>query len=316
MALLQSMRWIFWNQEENRLRMVWRLVVYSSLLSILIGLSSAVLGISNILSDTYSLSLIVLLSVLISTLVVGKWVDRRNINDFGLMPSKAWWKDFFFGLILGAVLLGMIFIVGWISGSVTVNGYFQGTSQNGSFLTQFLKVVMFYFFVGIYEEVMLRGYILINLAEGLKIKNLDKKWSLILALLLSSLIFGLLHIVNPNASWISTLSISLAGIFLGLGMVLTGRLGLPIGLHITWNLFQGNVFGFPVSGTSFGVRLIATDLTGPDWLTGGAFGPEAGVLGLMAMLLGILLILLWVNRKGKLALKKALTDYQPVSKKR
>jgi hypothetical protein len=93
-------------------------------------------------------------------------------------------------------------------------------------------------------------------------------------------------------------------------MVLTGRLGLPIGLHITWNLFQGNVFGFPVSGTNSGATIISTTLTGPEWFTGGEFGPEAGILGLLAMVVGCLMILLWISRRSKLALKKEIANYQ------
>jgi membrane protease YdiL (CAAX protease family) len=309
MNLIRTLSGVFWKREENRPRMFWRMVIYSSSLSLVIILFSLPLGFSNILSNTFGLSFIVLIGVLLTTVIVGKWVDRRRISDFGLIPSKVWWHEFFFGLGLGAFLMGLIFLVGWLTGSLTVVGYFQG-SQQTSFLPGFLRAVGFYFAVGIYEEVILRGYILVNLAEGLKIRSVDQKWVLLLALALSSLIFGVLHIINPNSSWVSTLNISIAGIFLGLGMVLTGRLGLSIGLHITWNLFQGNVFGFPVSGTSSGATIISTTLTGPKWFTGGEFGPEAGVLGLFAMLLGCFLILLWIRGKGKLSLEKGIVNYQ------
>jgi membrane protease YdiL (CAAX protease family) len=309
MNFIRSIKGVFWNKEENRLRMFWRLMVYSTLLSLVIVLLSVVFGITNVLSNTFCLSFVILLGVVVTTIMVGKWVDRRSIKDFGLIPSTVWWKEFFFGLGLGALLMGLVFIISWVTGSLTVEGYFQGSHQ-GAFLPEFLKAVGFYFAVGVYEEVMLRGYILVNLAEGLKIKNVDKKWVLLLALLLSSMIFGVLHITNPNSSLVSTLNLSVAGVFLGLGMVLTGRLGLPIGLHITWNLFQGNVFGFPVSGTNSGATIISTTLTGPEWFTGGEFGPEAGILGLLAMVVGCLMILLWISRRSKLALKKEIANYQ------
>jgi len=310
MNLITSISGVFWNREENRLRMLWRMVTYSTSLSIVVILFSLILGGSNILSNNFLLSFVVLLSVLLTTILIGKWVDRRRISDFGLIPSKAWLEEFFFGLALGAILMGLIFAVGLLSGSMTVAGYFQVASESENFIPEFLKAIGFYFAVGIYEEVLLRGYLLVNLAEGLKIKSLDTKWKLLLALILSSVIFGILHVINPNSSLVSTLNLSMAGIFLGLGMVLSGRLGLPIGLHITWNLFQGNVFGFPVSGTNSGATIITTSLTGPDWFTGGAFGPEAGILGLMGMLVGCLLIIFWMRRRGKLALKKNLAQYE------
>ena len=308
MALINLISGIFWNGEENRLRLLWRLVIYSTSLSLVVALFSVFLGISNVLSNTLLLSYDTLLGVLITTIFVGKWVDHRRLSDFGLFPTQVWWKEFFFGLALGAFLMSLVFLIGLLTGTMTIEGYFQRTQQT-AFIPGLLRAVGFYVAVGIYEEVMLRGYILVNLAEGLNLKKLDNKWVLLLALVLSSLIFGVLHIINPNSSLVSTLNLSMAGIFLGLGMVLTGRLGLPIGLHITWNLFQGNVFGFPVSGTGSGATIISTNLAGPEWFTGGAFGPEAGFLGLLAMLMGCLMILLWIRYRERLSLQKSLADY-------
>ena len=125
--------------------------------------------------------------------------------------------------------------------------------------------------------------------------------------MISSLIFGALHAGNPNATLVSTVNLMIAGLFLGLGYVLTGELAIPIGLHITWNLFQGNVYGFPVSGGDFTqATVIAVTQGGPDWLTGGAFGPEAGVIGLLATMVGMALIAWWVRRRGRLAFDATL----------
>jgi hypothetical protein len=102
-----------------------------------------------------------------------------------------------------------------------------------------------------------------------------------------------------------------AGLFLGLGFILTGELAIPIGLHITWNFFQGYVFGFPVSGIGRTTSFIGINQGGPDLWTGGAFGPEAGLIGLLAMLLGSLLIGLWVRLLyGKVRLDTELAQYE------
>jgi len=108
---------------------------------------------------------------------------------------------------------------------------------------------------------------------------------------------------------VSTVHIVIAGVFLALGYLLTGELAIPIGLHITWNFFQGHVFGFPVSGTGKGrATLIAIAQGGNDTITGGQFGPEAGLIGLVALALGSILITLWVHlRYGRVSLCKKLT---------
>ena len=86
------------------------------------------------------------------------------------------------------------------------------------------------------------------------------------------------------------------GLFFGLGYVLTGQIALPIGLHFTWNFVQGNIFGFPVSGRiTHATSLFLTQESGPDLWTGGAFGPEAGLLGLLAALAGAGVIVLWAR---------------------
>jgi membrane protease YdiL (CAAX protease family) len=98
--------------------------------------------------------------------------------------------------------------------------------------------------------------------------------------ILSALIFGFLHIWNPNATLFSSVSIALtAGVILAMLYVITRRLWVPIGLHIGWNLTLGGVYGAPVSGGEPG-GIVVSDFTGPDWLTGGAFGPEASIITL------------------------------------
>jgi uncharacterized protein len=99
---------------------------------------------------------------------------------------------------------------------------------------------------------------------------------------------------------------------LGLGYILTGELAIPIGLHITWNFFQGIVFGFPVSGMEPVVSVVAIQQGGPEVWTGGAFGPEAGLIVYAAMILGGLLMAAWVKlRYGKVGMHHPLAIYQP-----
>jgi hypothetical protein len=111
----------------------------------------------------------------------------------------------------------------------------------------------------------------------------------------------------------STLNICLAGIFLATGYILTGQLAIPIGLHISWNFFQGNVFGFPVSGGNFQpATFFKIQQDGPDFWTGGDFGPEGGLLGTIFTLLGIVCILIWEKQhRGKLDLHLPISESPP-----
>jgi hypothetical protein len=120
--------------------------------------------------------------------------------------------------------------------------------------------------------------------------------NLTLGILLSSLFFASGHLLNPNMNWIAAVGLFLAGLFLAFAYTRTRQLWLPIGLHIGWNFFEGTVFGFPVSGLSlFG--MIDHSVNGPVLFTGGAFGPEAGLVLLPALALGTILVYYYTGLK-------------------
>jgi hypothetical protein len=129
------------------------------------------------------------------------------------------------------------------------------------------------------------------------LQNLEEGLNTFWAVLLSSMVFGTLHFLNPNANWFSAVGITLSGIFLAYAYLATRKLWLPIGLHIGWNLFLGPVFGFPVSGLESS-GLIKAVVDGPLLFTGGEFGPEAGLLLLPALGAGALLV--WLVTRGRL----------------
>jgi len=255
-------------------------------------------------ATSLSVALVVFLSVWISA----RLFDRRPLEDFGLRFDAHWAPDLAFGLLLGALLMTGVFLAELAFGWVRVTGFLQAST--GSFGGGIIAGLVSFVCVGIYEELLSRGYHMSNLAQGLR-KLIGPRGGLLAGWVFSSAFFALGHLANPGASAISTFNILLAGLLLlGLGYLLTGSLAIPIGVHITWNFFQGNVFGFPVSGTLANqVTFIATESVGPQALTGGAFGPEAGLVGVAAMLLGALLILVWVRwRRGALGLYLPMSE--------
>jgi hypothetical protein len=170
--------------------------------------------------------------------------------------------------------------------------------------------------VGAQEEWFARGYLLQNLAEGLYGPRITAKGAVFIAYLLTSLFFGFLHANNPHATLTSSLTLALFGLCVGLGFILTGELAIPIGLHIGWNFAQGAIFGFPVSGADAHLSLLATQQSGPTIWTGGAFGPEGGLLGPLALLLGALLVYGWVRWTSRqVFVQAALAHHSPLPHK-
>jgi membrane protease YdiL (CAAX protease family) len=251
-----------------------------------------------------------LVAALLTVWLAGRFLDGRPFSDFGFHLGGRWGLDLLFGMVLGALLISTIFFVELGLGWVEVDGAFETFGTNASFLPSLLLPVVLYLCVGIYEETVFRGYQLKNGAEGLNYQVLGPRGAVLLAWVLSSVFFGLLHANNPNATFVSTLNIILAGLMLGFGYVISGELAIPIGLHIAWNFFQGAVYGLPVSGFGpFGAAFFATQQKGPDLWTGGPFGPEAGLLAPAVMLLGISLIALWTRlRTGKVALHTPIAE--------
>lgn len=284
---------LFISDEEARLRAGWRVLVHGILTVLLVlvftvintVLASAVGLIAfdpTEIQQVNSPLLLIgpMLGITLATWIARRWLDHRSFVSLGFDWDEHSRNDLLFGIFMPALLFALILTVEWAFGWLEFEGSpFSGRSL-GSILWRILGATLLYLIVGYQEELLSRGYHLQNLSEGLNLP---------LGLFLSSGIFAMLHAGNPGASVMSTLGILIAGFFLAFGWVRTGNLWLPIGVHIGWNFFQGTIFGFPVSGTG-GFHLLRHRVEGPTLITGGAFGPEAGLTGLLAMALGAYLI--------------------------
>lgn len=206
-----------------------------------------------------------------ATLVAWRSLMKRPLRQLGIRGLNL---DFLFGLILGALSITLIFFLLYATGQVTMLNSFsnpQITSYTFAFLIIFILI-------GFFEELFFRGYVMKTMETR---KN--KKW---LIYLVSALIFSIAHGLNPNVSFFGLVNIAFVGILFAYMFDVTKNLMLPIGYHITWNFFQGNVFGFAVSGTSpYGMYHVDTS-SGNVLLTGGSFGPEGGILATLMIALG------------------------------
>ena len=302
---------IFWNINERRLRALWRLlgaVLLIVIFSVIVGGLASVSGIASPAPymGQFQSNIAIVAAIWLAT----RFLDRRKFSDTGIHLNRDWWIDLGFGLVLGALLITAIFLVALAAGWITISETFRTANSGQSFLITILPPALFYLSVGIAEELAFRGYMLLNVAEGFNLRFISPRGALIISWLLTSALFGIAHAIRPYATVVSCVNITLAGLWLGLGYILTGNLAISIGAHITWNFFQGHVFGFPVSGTRFfPTTFVAIEQSGPELWTGGAFGLEASLMGLFAVVLGALLVLAWVRiRYGKLTLFTAIAD--------
>ena len=286
---------VFISDDIRRLRSGWRLLIHTILMVFLLiffSLPIMVLTLIGGMENTITEPLFYAVNacaVILSVWIARKFLDQKSFRSLGLHHDQFVLQDIVVGFMIPAVLMGAIlgffFLMGWVD--------WEGWAfQNDSAVQLVLGVsggFIIYILVGFYEEILSRGYQLQNIAEGLNLP---------LGVLLSSAIFGLLHVFNPSASMISTLGIFAAGVFLAYGWIRTKQLWLPIGLHIGWNFFEGTIFGFPVSGTA-SYRLMLHSIKGPSIITGGAFGPEAGLIVLPAMIIGAVFIHAYTRDRNK-----------------
>lgn len=218
---------------------------------------------------------------LIAYLLLVRVVERRR-------PSELAWRTLvphaLAGLAMGIMLLGVVIGVLWLAGSYHV----LGTGGDVHWLAAIFTVGLG---AGINEEILFRGVLFRIVEEGLG------TW---IALLVSALAFGAIHLGNPNATAWSGLAIAIeAGILFGLVYHVTRSLWVCMGLHAAWNVMEGPVFGTSVSGLE-PHGWLKSSLTGPDWLSGGAFGPEASVVTPVCCLLLALVFLVIALRRGSI----------------
>ena len=214
-------------------------------------------------------------------------LDRRSFASLGLYLDRHTPRDLLFGFLLPGLMMGLVYLLLWGAGWIDFQGYAWAGDGWGRALAWTTIAFVAFVLVGWQEELLARGYWLQNLAEGLNLA-----W----ALSISSALFALAHILNPHANLAAILGLFASGLFLAFGYLRTRQLWLPIGLHTGWNFFEGTVFGFPVSGGTF-YSLLHHQVSGPPLITGGEFGPEAGLILLPALLLGTIAIYLFTRKR-------------------
>lgn len=200
---------------------------------------------------------------------------------FGLRPNRLAIADLVAGSAITAFAMAGIFLVEFLLGAITRSavpapGAWPLAAAAFGKLAATFK-----------EEFIMRSLLLSGLLLALRGRAP-------LAIGISAVAFGLIHLSNPGASALSVIGNTLGGAIYGMAFIVARSLWLPIGLHFAWNFTQGPLLGFPVSGIDAGGLQRIAD-AGPAWLTGGAYGPEAGAVGILFRFVVIALLLAWTG---------------------
>lgn len=298
---LDVARYIFIN-DESELRSGWRVLAFFAVLIVavllLTGLAKAFATLfpslsfliaepagSDGLSGRELITSVVsnfrnLAAAAIASGFCSRVLERRSFGSVGFRVHRGWSRDFGLGSLMGAASLAIAIGIAVTAGALS----FEVQTRSGVQIARsFMMVFLFFLVAGATEELIFRGFPFQALVH-----NLGGAMSVII----TSVLFGLAHLSNPNASAFSTINTILAGVWLGLAYLMTRSLWLATALHCSWNFAMVVVFGLPVSGLTMFSSLawLRGSIGSPFWISGGSYGPEGGVAATVALILSTLAI--------------------------
>ena len=241
--------------------------------------------ISGILEEVVMQSAFLAGSFLAAWVLLKNW-DHLPIADLGLsLKGRA--KDIFWGTFVALVIFAVGFGILYAIGEVEIAAvHFSAYDLLLSWILMLL--------VALTEEIAFRGFVLGHL--------LTAGVNRFVALFLSSALFSLMHIFNPNFSLIAFLNILLAGILIGSTYIYTRNLWFAIALHLFWNWIQGPILGYQVSGNNFTTSMLTLRMPEENVLNGGAFGFEGSLICTVLMIVFTILIVWWGEKREAISL--------------
>lgn len=271
---------VFMNK-QGRLRNLWWVAVFFLVLS-------AILFPCILLSQRYGFEITISHQALIvvAASLICQLLRKEPLSDLFGAFNLRWIKDFLWGLFMGALLMLVPALLLYVTGAVSWH-------INPVDVSKLLSITLLFVAVAVAEEVLFRGFIFQRLISALG------NWP---AQLIMAAYFLLIHINNPGMTGtiklIAGINIFLASVMFGLAFIQTKSLAMPMGLHFMANWVQGVLLGFGVSGNAAESFLKPILNGAPDWITGGSFGLEASIPGLIAVVISIVLLYRWKPAKN------------------
>ncbi|WP_242358339.1 CPBP family intramembrane glutamic endopeptidase [Bacteroides acidifaciens] len=227
-----------------------------------------------------------LLAVLTAAVIMLR-LERRPFSDLGL-SVKGHAKGLWYGFLMAVLLYLVGFGLSLVMGEVEVSGFqFRPLDLLGALL--------FFGLVALFEEILMRGYILGHL--------LHTRLNKFLSLFISAALFAFLHIFNPEIAFLPMINLVLAGMLLGASYLYTRNLCFPLSLHFFWNWIQGPILGYQVSGNNFMSTMLKLHMPEENVLNGGAFGFEGSLICTVLMIVCTILIVWWGEKRKTISLE-------------
>ena len=215
-----------------------------------------------------------------------KVIEKNSLSSLGFV-KRNWLKYLAWGILLSLLQMGVIALVYQVGGI----GTFELNELSLEPILFILGLFPFWLLQGGTEEVATRGWLLTRIAA---------RTNLPLAIVISSSLFGILHMGNAGVTFLSVLNIIFDGVLAALLFIYTDSIWLVVAQHGTWNYVQGNLLGFQVSGTGADASIFSFTMgDGPDWLTGGAFGAEGSIITTLVLLVSLVIVYLLGERKER-----------------
>lgn len=194
-----------------------------------------------------------------------RFFENRGLDSIGMPFIANAWKRTAVGTLIGAVpvslLVGLALLAGY--GTISLSSF-----DPAGLAVSLLPMLLAGFLLAAWEEFVLRGYLLRQLSIGM---------SPMAGVVITGILFGMMHSGNPGANWQGLLYTAIGGIMMGLWMVRSGSLWLLIGYHFGWNATASALFGLELSGFEESYSVFVSSLSGSQWLTGGDYGFEASL---------------------------------------
>ena len=262
---------------KKRLKVTGNIILTFLIFAVLFSLGTMVLSMLGEMNTSISL-MFSTVSMLIAPILTYMIFEKRDKWSLGIQQPDAM-KSLMQGLAVGILLISVSFLAIWL-----FNGLYINTIQYDS---ETLKAVVvslgLFILVALSEELLFRGYI-----QGL----LRNHYGANIAIIHSSILFALLHMMNPGilSTPFTLINIFLVGVFFAVTREITGGIWLAIGFHLTWNFFQGNIFGFAVSGTD-SKTIISITSQGNSFISGGDFGAEGSMIATVILLIACFIVI-------------------------
>lgn len=294
---------MIFKNKDGEIRSGWKIVltylflyliitIINVLVGITIGIVYAMKGVNNLSAiETFFRGDVGMLissilnngGFILASILTWKLLDKKKIRDMGIVNITKGKKEFLLGLLMGAVSISIVCIILLLFRQVKLNNPLSKPDISMSLMTGLISFV----FVGFGEEFFSRAYVMSVL------KQTKNKWFIII---ISSAIFSALHLFNNAIGALPLFNLFLAGILLGYMFMKSKSIWMPIGFHITWNYFQGYIWGFQVSGSSI-KGMYQIEIVNNNFINGGAFGPEGGIVVTGILVVFIVIVKLYYSKK-------------------